>query len=195
MLLALVSNGNRVLINKGRNQYYTMSEITDTITIRVPKSLKEQLEKTSKKNQLTLNNLVNQILYQRMHWDAQLNKMGWLQFEPTVVKEIMKKLTEDSIEEIAEGSKKGIAKAVQFVYGDTSVEHFVEFVDSWLTATNLPFRHTEDLESHRFLVTHELGKKWSIFANKCVVGTAEDLGHTVIKFENNEDSYTTIIKK
>jgi len=172
-----------------------MSENTDTITIRVPKSLKEQLEKTSKKSQLTLNNLINQILYQRMHWDAQLNKMGWLQFEPTVVKQIMKKLTEEEIEDIAERSKRGVAKAIQFVYGDTSVEHVVEFIDSWLSATNMPFRHTEDLESHQFLVTHELGKKWSTFVNKCIVGFTEDLGHTVIKFENNEDSYTTIIKK
>ena len=39
-----------------------MSDPTEIITIRVPKSLKEQLEKTSKKNQLTLNTLINQIL-------------------------------------------------------------------------------------------------------------------------------------
>jgi len=38
------------------------SEPTDTITIRVPKALKEKLEKKIKENQVTLNLLINQIL-------------------------------------------------------------------------------------------------------------------------------------
>lgn len=172
-----------------------MSEQTDTITIRVPKSLKDQLEKTSKKNQLTLNNLINQILNQRMHWDEQLNKMGWLQFEPSTVKLLMTKISEKEMDEIVESSKKGVVKAIEFVYGNTSVEHVVSFIDSWLTATNLPFRHTEDTESHKFLVTHDLGKNWSIFANKAVIAFTEELGYKILGFENKDDSYSTIIKK
>ena len=172
-----------------------MSEQTDTITIRVPKSLKEQLEKTSKKNQSTLNNLVNQILIQRMHWDEQLNKMGWLQFEPSTVKLLIQKISEKDMDEIILSSKKGVMKAIEFIYGDTKVEHVVSFIDSWLTATNLPFRHTEDKESHKFLVTHNLGLNWSIFANKTVIAFTEELGHKIISFENKEDSYTTVIGK
>jgi hypothetical protein len=172
-----------------------MSEQSDTITIRVPKSLKEQLENTSKKNQVTLNNLINQVLYRIMNWDSQLYKMGWLQFEPSTVKQMMNCLTEKDMEEIAVSSKKGVSKAIEFLYGDTSVDHLAEFVDSWLTSANMPFRHTENTESHNFLVIHELGKNWSVFANKIVTGIAEDLGHTVIKYENKEDSYSTILKK
>jgi len=172
-----------------------MSEPTDTVTIRVPKSLKEQLEKASKKNQVTLNNLVNQILFQRMHWDEQLNKMGWLQFEPNTVKQLIKYLSEDEMDEIVNKSKKGVAKTIKFLYGDTSVDHVAEFIDSWLTATNMPFKHTEDNQSHKFLVTHDLGKNWSIFANKAVIGFTTEIGHKILSFENKEDSYTTIIQK
>ena len=172
-----------------------MPDSSDTITIRVPKSLKEQLENSIKKDQVTLNNLINQILYRRMNWDLQLNKMGWLQFEPSTVKQIMSHLTEGDMEEIAVSSIKGVAKAIEFLYWDTNIYHVVEFMDSWLTATNMPFRHTEDLESHRFLVAHELGINWSIFANKILVGLAEELGHKVIKFENKEESYSTTLKK
>ena len=66
-----------------------MSDSTDVITIRVPKSLKEQLEKTSKKNQLNLNTLINQILTKKMHWDEQLTKLGWLPFDPFTVRAIL----------------------------------------------------------------------------------------------------------
>lgn len=55
-----------------------MPEATDTITIRVPISLKEKLEDTSKQNQLTLNLFINQILTQKFHWDEHVSKMGWL---------------------------------------------------------------------------------------------------------------------
>jgi len=172
-----------------------VSESTDTITIRVPKSLKEQLEKTSKKNQLTLNNLINQILNQRMHWDEQLNKMGWLQFEPQTVKEIVKNLNEEEICQIVEKTRAGVTKAIKFIYGDTSVKDVVNFIDSWLTSSNFAFRHTEDSESHRFLVSHELGENWSLFANKAVMSVIEDLGHTIINHDNKEDSYSITIKK
>ena len=172
-----------------------MSEQTDTITIRVPKTLKEQLERTSKKNHVTLNNLINQILFQRMHWDEQLNQMGWLQFEPSTVKHLIKFLAEDEMEEIVDNSKKGVVKTIEFLYGDTSVDHVAEFIDSWLTVTNMPFKHTEDEQSHKFLVTHDLGKNWSIFANKAVIGLTIESGHKILGFENKEDSYTTIIEK
>jgi|GEM_PF-4932495 len=172
-----------------------MSEQTDTVTIRVPKTLKEQLERTSKKNHVTLNNLINQILFQRMHWDDQLNQMGWLQFEPSTVKHLIKFLAEDEMDEIVDNSKKGVAKTIEFLYGDTSVDHVAEFIDSWLTVTNMPFKHTEDEKSHKFLVTHDLGKNWSIFANKAVIGFTTELGHKILGFENKEDSYTTIIEK
>ena len=172
-----------------------MSEQTDTITIRVPKSLKEQLEKTSKKNQITLNNLINQILFQRMHWDEQLNKMGWLQFEPSTVKQLIKFLSEVEMDEIVSKSKKGVARAIEFLYGDTTVDHVAEFIDSWLTVTNMPFKHTEDIDSHKFLVTHELGRNWSVFANKAVIGFTTELGHKILGFENKEDSYSITIQK
>ena len=172
-----------------------MSDSTETITIRVSKSLKTQLEKTSNKTKVTLNGLINQILTQRMLWDQQLNKMGWMQFEPTTVKRIMTHLNEDQINDVVESSRKGVVKAIEFIYGDTKIEHVVDFIDSWLTASNLPFRHTENSEEHQFFVTHELGKNWSILANKSIVAFVEDLGHTVKKIENKEDSYSTIIKK
>ena len=172
-----------------------MSEPTDTITIRVPKSLKEQLEKTSQKNQSTLNNLINQILNQRMQWDEQLNKMGWLQFEPSTVKQIIEKISEEDMDEIVTSSKKGVMRAIEFIYGDTKVENVTKFIDSWLTATNLPFKHTENEDSHKFLVTHDLGLNWSIFCNKVVIAFTEALGHKIISFENKEDSYSTVIRK
>ena len=53
-----------------------MSDPTDAITIRVPKSLKTSLEEMSKKNQVNLNLQINQILNKTVEWNEHVTKMG-----------------------------------------------------------------------------------------------------------------------
>ena len=172
-----------------------MSEPTEVITIRVPKSLKSKLETLSKKNQVNLNLLINQILTKNVHWDEHITDMGWLQFNPTTVKEIFNYLKDEEITNLARSTKTDVINGIKFIYGDTSLEHSIEFMDSWLSATNTPFRHTKDTKSHNFIVHHKVGKNWSKFAIKITEEFITDLGYTVKDLHANTDSYSfTIIK-
>ncbi len=172
-----------------------MSDPTDTITIRVPKSLKSRLEEISKKNQVNLNLLINQMLTKNVHWDEHITKMGWLQFDPSTVRAIFNFLTEEEITQLAKSIKRDIINGIKFIYGDTSLQHTVEFMDSWLSSTNIPFRHTEDSESHKFMVNHTLGKNWSTFAIKVSEEFVTEIGYTITNLHANTDSYSfTIIK-
>ena len=172
-----------------------MSEPTDTITIRVPKPLKDRLEGMSKKNQVNLNLLINQILIKNVQWDEHTTKMGWLQFDPSTVREIFKYLNDEELTKLAKSIKGDIINGIKFIYGDSSFQHTVEFVDTWLSTTNIPFRHTEDSESHKFMVNHVLGKNWSTFAIKVSEEFIKGLGYTIADLHSDKDSYTfTIIK-
>ena len=172
-----------------------MSEPTDTVTIRVPKSLKSKLEEMSKKNQINLNLLINQILTKNVEWDEHITKMGWLQFNPSTVQKIFNYLDEHEINELAKSIKHDIINGIKFIYGDTSKEHTLEFMDSWLNATNTPFRHTEDSESHKFMVNHIIGKKWSIFAIRVSEEFVKELGYSITNLHANTDSYSFTIGK
>ena len=172
-----------------------MSESTDTITIRVPKLLKEQLEKTSKKNQVNLNLLINQILTKKMHWDEQLTKLGWLPMDPFTVKEIIHYLTDEAIIEISKNSSEKVIKGILFIYGDTSLSHVVEFIDSWLDTANMTFRHTEDSQSHKFLVHHDLGRNWSLLSSKVIDGFITKSGYKISDPIEKDDSYSFTISK
>ena len=172
-----------------------MSEPSDTITIRVPKSLKKRLEDMSKKNQVNLNLLINQILTKNVQWDEHTTKMGWLQFSPSQVKEIFNYLDETQTTKISKSIKRDIINGIKFIYGDTSLKHTVEFIDSWLRSTNTQFRYTEDSESHKFIVNHTLGKNWSIFAMKATEEFVTELGYRITDVHVNTNSYSyTIIK-
>ena len=172
-----------------------MAEPTDTITVRVPKSLKEKLEQVSKKNQVNLNLLINQILSKNIQWDEHITKMGWLQFEPSTIKEIFNHLNENEINEIAASIKKDVINAIKFIYGDTTLENIVDFIEMWLKSTNTPFRHSEDEKTHKFLIKHNIGKNWSTFAIKVSEEFINEMGFKVESTSVETDSYSFAILK
>ena len=172
-----------------------MSESTDTITIRVPRSLKEDLEGICKKNQVNLNLLVNQILTKNVQWDKHITSMGWLQFNPSTVKGIFTFLNDKQISELAESIKQDIINGIRFIYGDTTLDHTIEFIEAWLNSTNIPFRYSMDLGSHKFLVNHNLGENWSIFAVTVTKVFVSELGFTITEAFTSPDSYSFTISK
>ena len=172
-----------------------MSEATDTITIRVPKSLKEDLENMCKKNRVNLNLLVNQILTKNVQWDKHMTSMGWLQFHPSVVKGTFAFLNKKQISELAESTKQDIINGIRFIYGDTNLQHIAEFIETWLETTNVPFRYSKDAESHKFLVNHKLGENWSIFASKVTEKFVSELGYKITDVYASPDSYSYTISQ
>ncbi len=172
-----------------------LQEKTTTITIRVPNSLKKKLEVLSDKNNINLNLFINRILSKNIHWDEHVTKMGWLQFDPLVIMEIFRHLEEGEITTIAKSVKKEITKSIKFIYGDTSLEHTIEFIDAWLTFTNIPFRHAEENESHEFLVTHNLGKNWSLFAIRVVEEFIKEIGFKTHNTHYDKSSYSFTISQ
>ncbi len=171
-----------------------MHEKTDTITIRVPESLKKKIEELSVKNNLNLNLQINQIISKNIHWDEHVVQMGWLQFDPAAIREIFKYLNEDAINSIATSIRKDIVKSIKFIYGDASFEHTIEFINSWLTFTNIPFRHSKETDSHKFLVTHNLGENWSRFAVKVSEEFITDLGFKIVNITLDKMSYGFTIR-
>jgi hypothetical protein len=141
-----------------------MQEDTDIITIRVPKSLKDKLEDRSKKQDHTLNLTINKILAKEVEWDDYLAEMRWLQFDPNTIRVIFSHLNEEQIKEIAKQIKHDVISAVKFIYEHPTLENTIDFIKSWLKSANMSFRHTSDENIHKFVVNHELGKNWSLFA-------------------------------
>lgn len=172
-----------------------MSEPTDTITIRVPKSLKEKLELLSTKNQVNLNLLINQILSKNVQWDEHLTKLGWLQFDPSSVKEIFKHLDMKEINEIAISIKNNVINAIKFIYGESTLKNTVDFIEMWLRSTNTPFRHIEDEKAHNFFIKHNIGKNWSLFASKVIEEFIQEIGFKIENISAENDCYSFSILK
>ena len=83
-----------------------------------------------------MNLLINQILTKNVEWDEHITQMGWLQFQPSTVKEIFERLDEQKISDIATSIKNDIINAIKFIYGGTSLENTIDFIEMWLRSTN-----------------------------------------------------------
>ena len=116
--------------------------------------------------------------------------MGWLQFDPSLVREMFKQFNESQIKEIAQSIKGDVINGIKFIYGDATLQHTVDFIDSWLTVTNMTFRHSENDNSHKFLVNHQLGKNWSTFAVTTSKLFLKDLGLKIGDIHIDKDSYS-----
>ncbi len=171
------------------------SEPTDTITIRVSKALKKRLEKKTKENQVTLNLLINQILTKNLNWDEYMTTMGWLQFNPSTVREIFKSLDEKKMTDIAKSITLEVIDAIKFIYDDVSLNSIIDFLDTWHHSANIPFRRIENGARHQYMVTHKLGKNWSIFETKAIEQFVGKMGFKVTVSQINTDSCSFSILK
>ena len=141
-----------------------MPDQTEIITIRVPKFLKNSLEERSKKHGVPLNLTINKILTKDVEWDEHITEMRWVYFDPATIREIFSHLNESQIKDIAKQTKHVVISAIKFIYEHPTLENTVDFIESWFKGSNTSFRHIKNKNSHKFIVNHDMGKNWSIFA-------------------------------
>jgi hypothetical protein len=172
-----------------------MTEETDIITIRVPKSLKNKLEERSEKNGIPLNLTINKILVKDVEWDDHITEMRWVFFDPATVREIFSNLNESQIKDIARHTKQVVISAIKFIYEHPTLENTVDFIESWFKGSNMTFRHVKSENSHKFIVNHDMGKNWSMFAIATTNEFLSELGFMQTNTSIESKSYRFEISK
>lgn len=61
------------------------------------------------------------------------------------------------------------------MYGDVNTNTFIQTVTSWLKASNISFRSIDGEKITKFVIQHDLGKKWSIHFLSLVSSLLEEL--------------------
>jgi hypothetical protein len=76
-------------------------QTTEGITFRIPSSSVNQLREESKKKQVSLNTLVNQILKDHLGWHTHAAQAGFFYVPRSTLSAVLDKLTEEEISELA----------------------------------------------------------------------------------------------
>ena len=90
----------------------------------------------------------------------------------------MDRLQEDEIEKLSEHIAKNEMKDLTLLLrGELNLSSFLKTIESWLRVSGFQYSYyiSDDDKSHRFVIQHEMGRKWSLYFEKLFSYVFNDL--------------------
>jgi hypothetical protein len=145
-------------------------------TFRLPVTLLGELKKESGSARVSLNTLVKQILDRYVLWERHSGKLGLIPLTRPFIAETVKSLSDERIRHIAyNGSKNALKELILLARGDLTLDSFTSVFNEWLKASCMAYRYEFDGEKHRYVIHHDLGKKWSLYLSDLLTAVCKDL--------------------
>jgi hypothetical protein len=169
---------------------------TSIISVRVGDEIKNKLEVESEMDNISLNTLISQILYKHVQWDRFAEDIGFVFLTKPFLRALLQNIDETTITTIAVSTCRGaIRDAVIYMKGELTVGSFLEALDTWLGASHIPFRHIEKNGTDKYVIQHDLGKKWSIYLSAVINSILNEIGFAARNQKSEEQSLTFEVEK
>ena len=159
---------------------------SEVISLRIDDDLKKKLLVETTRKKIPFNHLVNQILKLHVSWDEFGTQMGRLSVSRRTFRTFLNSLDEKKIVEIARTiAKEEYKTAAKFYFGKSDLHCVIQFMENWLDAADLKFRHITNGEKNSYIINHDLGKNWSILFLTRLETILSEFGYKLL--EKNPD--------
>ena len=148
---------------------------TRPVSFRLPEGLIYELKKEASLNQDELGSFGREILSKYLSWGRHSEKVGLIPTSKEFVKDVLEYLPDDVVRKLA--SKSGRNMMVELTLsaeGNLTAEGFVSVFSNWLTACGISYR-LDRKDGYNCVVSHGLGKKWSVYLQGLVASMCEEL--------------------
>ena len=169
----------------------------EVISVRLDENMIKKLRKESELKHSSLNAMINQILALHVNWDEFGTQMGRLSMSRRTFRALLESLDEETVVKIAETvAKEEYQRAAKFYFGKADLHCVIQFMENWLNAANLKFRHITDGDKNMYIIDHDLGKKWSLLFLTRLGSILSEFGYKLIGKNPNELCFSfEIVKK
>ena len=141
-------------------------EKTRSITYRLPEKVVEELESESIEKNISQNVLVRQILERHIGWDRFGDKIGIVPVPKKILDVLGKDMEGKDIEAVVSALIPVIKDSVMFMKGSYDLKRCIETLEDYMKASSIKSDHRVEGDTHQFIIQHELGLKWSFFAER-----------------------------
>lgn len=173
-----------------------LTQKSSIISVRVDEGVKQKLSSESEMNSVTMNTLISQILRKHVEWDCYAEDVGLVFLTKPFLREVLKEVDEDTLSNIAVNTcKDAIRDAITFIQGDLNIQTLLKGLDLWFKASHIPFRHITSESNDKYIIQHELGKKYSIHIINVVNAILNEIDYKIISQEADEQSVIFQIEK
>jgi len=153
---------------------------TSVVSIRVPDAIKEQLENESDLNNITLNANVAKILQKHVEWHMYMPDTNFVYASKEFIKNILDNVNEKTVEKIAlDICLDQFRDSIEFMQGDVNKTTLLKTLDNYLSSSNLPFRKIIVDDKQRYIINHNMGKKWSLYFEIIFSALCDEVGYKI----------------
>lgn len=137
-------------------------QTTEGVTFRIPSSSINQLREESKKKQVSLNTLVNQILKDHLDWHIYAAQARMFPVPRSLFSRIVDKLTDEELSELAvTNAKKDFVDIGLLLRGEFTLSSFLNILENWLRISSIPYKRETNNGLHNFIIQHDMGRNFS----------------------------------
>ena len=142
---------------------------SENISFRLHKDQLDQLRQEANEKRISLNTLASQIVDSYVNFTSRASKAGAIPVSRLALEVLLEGYTEDQIKAMAERIVNMSGEdSTLMLQGRYDFEVLLQSFESWLKAADFPYRHTRTTNTHRsrhtFIVQHDMGRKYSVFA-------------------------------
>ena len=141
-------------------------QTTEGITFRIPSRSINQLREESKKKQISLNLLVNQIIREHLDWHTFAAPAGLFYIPKSTMSLVLSKLTEEEISNLAIIIAKRNIDIGLLLKGEFTLSSFLNIIENWSRISSFAYKYEVTNEDHNFIIQHDMGSNYSFFVKE-----------------------------
>lgn len=163
---------------------------TITQTLRINKTILDDLRKESEERGISLNLLVNQIFKNYADWNSFDTKIGMVPLPKVVMLDIFKSLRKEEVIDIAyKVGKNEIQDIVLFMKYDVNIKSFIEWIQTRMRNSSMHVNHTVDQNTHIYTIRHNMCLNWSLYHKIILEAIFKEVIHKDVEINISETAF------
>ncbi len=134
-------------------------------SISLDNNIFEKMKAVAEREDISVNSLINQALENYIVWSP--HKTDFIPIRKALIAKLLDKFSHDEMESIATNialtkNKDTVLQITDKFDGPNTIKT----AEMWLRLTGFPYSYEVRDTTHRFVVLHDLGEKWSVYLTR-----------------------------
>ncbi len=165
---------------------------TESVSLRLDSNTWNKIKVFAKKQKLSPNALVSQILDSHVEWEINAVAAGWAVMPKPFLIELFKLVEKDKVQKTIANLSVRMAKDMNlYMRGRHDVDAWLSILKARAQRSGFNLTEYEDDRTHEIVMQHDMGENWSLYFKTFYENVFHDLG---AKTEFDYTDNTLVIK-
>lgn len=166
----------------------------ETLTLRLHSDKLKKLREDAVKKGVSINALASQVISTYVEWDMTAPYAGWVVMPRDWVKEVFDTLDERKITDMAIRNADNAKEMLILMSGSLTLDAFYSVERHRMMKSSLFYREITENDTRKFVIQHNMSKKWSIFYKVFYERLVNSIGY-MAKVDFTDNTLTLTIRE